>query len=75
MHNKEGYMNSGKALALRFKHWTPKGGCKVTGNKEKNKKTNRTKKKSSPKNGNRLQLYNKKSLKNRIGPKKKPPKN
>ena len=28
--------NSGKALALRFEHWTPKGDCKVTGNKERN---------------------------------------
>ena len=36
--------NSGKALALRFEHWTQRGDCKVTGNKERNKKMNRTKK-------------------------------
>ena len=23
------------ALVLRFEHWTPKGDCKVTGNKER----------------------------------------
>ena len=49
MHNKEGYMNSGKALALRFEHWTPKGGCQVTGNKER-KKNESEQKKSSAKN-------------------------
>ena len=42
-------MNSGKALALRFEHWTPKFDCKVTGNKERTKKINRTKKKFTKK--------------------------
>ena len=34
------------ALVVRFEHWTPKGDCKVTGNKERKKKLP---KKSSPK--------------------------
>ena len=28
--------STGLALVLRFEHWTPKGDCKVTGNKERN---------------------------------------
>ena len=45
MHNKEGYTNSGKALALRLEHWTPEGDSKVMRNKERNTKMNWTKKK------------------------------
>ena len=37
-------------------HWTPKGDCKVTGNKERNYKMIEPKK-SSPKNRNRLEFY------------------
>ena len=28
------YQTRAVALAVRFEHWTPKGDCKVTGNKE-----------------------------------------
>ena len=36
--------NSGKALVLRIEHWTPKGDCKVAGNKERNYEGNSLKK-------------------------------
>ena len=37
------------ALAVMFEHWTPKGDCKVTGNKERYKKMNWTKNKLTKK--------------------------
>ena len=43
-------------LVVMCEHWTPKGDCKVTGNKERNYKMIEPKK-SSPKNRNRLEFY------------------
>ena len=50
-------------LAVMCEHWTPKGDCKVTGNKERNQKM------IGPKNGNRLQFYKKNPFKNYFGQK------
>ena len=51
--------NSGWRPRRKVKHWTPKGDCKVTGNKERNKKMTRTKTKFTKKLKSSSISYNK----------------
>ena len=72
-------LNSAFGLVVMCEHWTPKGDCKVTGHKESQFYERNPFKKSSPSIPKKI-IWNKKkltlkflhkSLKNRIGPKKK----